>query len=179
MRHDEKTAATLMGVVTLALVLAKRFILFALIWLVLSRGESGGFMFGAAAAAGAASASLALLPPTRRRISIIGVIGLVPGFLRSSLEGGIDVARRVLHPSMPLDAGWIAYHTKLPKGLSRVSFGSETSLLPGSLVAGGRGDTIYVHCLDRGQDVESNLRKEEARIAAALTEAKGLRENGA
>jgi hypothetical protein len=48
------------------------------------------------------------------------MIRLAPGFLRSSLLGGIDVARRALHPRMPLDAGWIAYRTKLPRGLPRV-----------------------------------------------------------
>lgn len=154
-------------------VLAKRFVLLALVWLVLSRGDAGGLAFGAVAAAAAAWASVALLPPGRRRVSLRGTVGLVPGFLRSSFLGGVDVAWRALHPRMPLDAGWIAYRTKLPSGLPRVSFGGETSLLPGSLVAGARGDLLYVHCLDRGQDVEGSLRAEERRIAAVIAGGEG------
>lgn len=149
-------------------IVAKRFTLFAGVWLVLSGGDASGLIFGAAASAGAAWASLALLPPGRRNIGLVGMAGLVPGFLRSSLRGGIDVARRALHPRMPVNPGWIAYRTDLPKGLPRVVFGSETSLLPGSLVAGGRGDVLYVHCLDTGLDVEDSLCKEEARIAGTL-----------
>lgn len=151
-------------------ILAKRFVIFAAVWLVLSRGDPGGLAFGAVAAAAAAWASATLLPPGGRRIRLRAVLRLLPGFILSSLRGSVDVARRALHPRMPLDAGWIAFRTTLPEGLPRVSFGSETSLLPGSLVAGGRGDLLYVHCLDRGQAVERALRVEEARIAAAWPE---------
>lgn len=160
------------------LIVAKRLVLFALIWLVLTRADVSGFAFGIVVAAGSTWVSLILLPPGSHRVSIAGMIRLAPGFLRSSLLGGIDVARRALHPRMPLDAGWIAYRTKLPRGLPRVSFGSKTSLLPGSLVAGGRGDVLYVHCLDRGQDVERSLRDEEERIASTLTEGDRREERG-
>ncbi|MGE4340296.1 MAG: Na+/H+ antiporter subunit E [Pigmentiphaga sp.] len=157
-------------------VLAKRFILFALVWLTLSGGDAGGLMLGAAVTAGATWASLRLLPPDRYRVNLAAAAGLLPGFLFSSFKGGIDVARRALHPRMPLDAGWIAYRTKLPRGLPRVSFGCETSLLPGSLVAGARGDVLYVHCLDKGQDLVGALGREERRIAAAFAaEARGRR----
>lgn len=154
-------------------VAAKRFVLFGLVWLILSRGDAGGLVFGIVTAAGAAWVSLRLLPPGSGRLSLLGLARMLPAFLRNSVLGGIDVARRALHPRMPLDAGWIAYRTKLSKGLPRVSFGSETSLMPGTLVAGGREDLLYVHCLDRSQDVERNLRTEEARIAAALAEEDG------
>ena len=102
------------------LIVAKRLVLFALIWLVLTRADVSGFAFGIVVAAGSTWVSLILLPPGSHRVSIAGMIRLAPGFLRSSLLGGIDVARRALHPRMPLDAGWIAYRTKLPRGLPRV-----------------------------------------------------------
>lgn len=149
-------------------VLVQRFALYALVWLVLSGGDRSGLVFGAVAAAGAAWASARLQPPDGHRLSLPGLLALLPGFLRASLLGGIDVAWRALHPRMPINAGWLAYRTALPRGLPRTSFGSETSLLPGSLVAGGRGDVLVVHCLDRGAHVHAALRAEERRIAAAL-----------
>ena len=152
----------------MAFVLVKRFSLFALAWLILSGGDAGGLLPGAVVTAGATWASLRLLPPERYRVDFFALARLLPGFLLSSIKGGIDVAGRALHPRMPLDAGWIAYRTTLPRGLARVSFGCETSLLPGSLVAGARGDVLYVHCLDKSQDLDAALRLEERRIAAAF-----------
>ncbi len=152
------------------LVSAKRFALFGLVWLILSRGDSYGLTFGVAAAAGATWLSLFLLPAGSLQVSFLGLLRLLPGFLRSSLLGGIDVARRALHPRLPIKPGWIAYRTKLPPGLPRVSFGSETTLLPGSLVAGGRDDVLYVHVLDTDMGIETNLQAEEERIASVISD---------
>lgn len=152
----------------MGIILAKRFALFALVWLILSRGDPSGLILGAVTAAGAAWMSIALLPPGTRRVDLLAVVRLAPGFVVRSMRGGIDVAWRALHPAMPIHEGWIVYRTRLPAGPSRVSFGSEMSLLPGSLVAGGRGDRVYVHCLDRSQNVVADLEAEEARIATTL-----------
>lgn len=148
-------------------VITKRFTLFALLWLVLSRGAVDGLVMGLMAAVAATWMSLRLLPPDRQRLDIMQGLALLPGFTWRSVRGGLDVARRALDPRLPVDPGWITYRTRLPRGLPRVSFGSETSLLPGSLVAGGRDDLLYVHCLDRGQDVQRVLAAEEARVARA------------
>lgn len=152
------------------LVLAKRFLLFALAWLVLSRADPAGLVFGGLAAAAATWASVVLLPPGGRGLNLVALVRMMPGFAVRSLRGGFDVARRALHPRMPLDAGWIGYRTRLSAGLPRVSFGSETSMLPGSLVAGSREDLLYVHCLDRGRQVRRSLRAEELRIAGVWRE---------
>lgn len=146
--------------------LAKRFVLFALAWLALSRAAPAGWGFGVAAAGAATWASMVLLPPGTHRLDVFRLLQMVPGFAVRSLRGGIDVARRALHPRMPLDPGWIGYRTRLPPGLPRVSFGSETSLLPGSLVAGSRGGLLYVHCLDVGQQVRRDLEEEELKVAS-------------
>lgn len=154
-------------------VLAKRFLLFAAIWLVLSGGAPSGWVVGLFAATAAAWLSCMFMPAGVRRVDFLAVCRLMPGFAARSFMGGMDVARRALDPRLPLDAGWIAYRTKLPSHLARIWLGSETTLFPGSLVAGRRGDLLYIHCLDRGQDIAGQIKAEEARIAATLREAKG------
>lgn len=143
----------------------KRFILFFAIWLVLTGGAVSALPFGLAAAFGATWMSLRLLPPRARNASFFRLAAALPGILSRVVWGAVDVARRALDPRLPLDAGWIAYRTRLPRGPARIAFSSETSLLPGSLVTGADGDTIHVHALDIGQNIAAQLRREEDRIA--------------
>lgn len=146
----------------------KRLAGFYLVWLVLTGAAGSGLLPGALVSAAAAFLSLKLLPSGRLRVKALRIAALAPTFAWRSIVGGADVAWRALHPRMPLRTGWLTYRTKLPPGPARVAFGSEVSLLPGSLVAGTRGDTLLVHCLDRDQDVAGQLAREERRIAAAL-----------
>jgi multicomponent Na+:H+ antiporter subunit E len=148
------------------LLLAKRFALFLGLWLVLAGAE--GIVFGAAAAAAAVWASRALAPPGERPLRLFRLVLLAPGFLRRSLAGGIDVARRAFDPAMPMKPGWIAYPSRLPRGAARVVLGGEISLLPGTLVAGEEGDCLLVHCLDTDLPVARQLAEEEARLGGAV-----------
>lgn len=149
----------------------KRLAIFLGLWLVLSGADPIGLAFGLPTAALAALFSMRLLPPGGREVSLFRLMAMVPGFLAHSVRGGIDVAWRALHPSLPIAPGWLHWRTKLPRGGPRVTLGSELSLLPGTLVAGSRGDVLYVHCLDLRQDVASEIAAEEARIAATIGEA--------
>ena len=145
----------------------KRFALFLLVWLILTGGSLPGLITGIPAAAASTWLSLALLPPRpERAVRLHLLVAMAPRFLWQSQAGGIDVAQRALRPSMPLDPGWIAYRTRLDAGPARVVLGGEISLLPGTLVAGSHDDILYVHCLDKGQDIEAAMAAEEARIAS-------------
>ncbi len=141
---------------------------FAAVWLALTGAAPGGLPFGAAAVALATWASLRLLPPRGRALRPLALLALLPHFLWESIKGGIDVARRALHPAMPLNAGWLRVPLTLPPGAARMSLGSEISLLPGTLAAGGEGDRLLVHCLDARAGMEARLCEEEARLARAL-----------
>jgi multicomponent Na+:H+ antiporter subunit E len=143
----------------------KRFTLFFVIWLVLTAGAVSALPFGLAAAFGATWMSLRLLPPGSRNASLFRLAAALPAILARVIWGAVDVARRALDPKLPMDAGWIAYRTRLPRGSARIAFCSETSLLPGSLATGADGDTLHIHTLDIGQDIAAQLRREEERIA--------------
>jgi len=154
------------------LIFLKRLAIFLGLWLVLSGASMSGLAFGLPTAVLAALASMRLLPPGGRQTSLIRLVAMVPGFLWHSVRGGVDVAWRAFHPSLPVSPGWLHWRTKLPRGGPRITLGSELSLLPGTLVAGSRGDILYVHCLDIRKDIAAEVAAEEARISAAIGEAR-------
>jgi len=98
--------------------------------------------------------------------------GLLPfafHFLRESVVGGWDVARRVLAPEMRIAPGHVTYRTSLPPGPARHLMLSTTSLLPGTLSAGIEGDCIDVHAIDINDDPMADLRRLEQRVAGLFT----------
>jgi multicomponent Na+:H+ antiporter subunit E len=150
------------------LTLGKRFGLFAGLWLVMSGAAVDGLGFGLAAALAATWLSLLLLPPGTRRVSLLAMLPLFPGFVDRSIRGGFDVAARALHRHSPIRLGWYVHETKLPPGGARVALGSVVSLLPGTLVAGSFGDRLYVHCLVADKQIVRAVAAEERRIARTL-----------
>lgn len=145
------------------MVVARRLVLLAAVWTILTGGEA--LALGIPAVAAACWLSLRLLP-AERPLRLTALARMAPGFAWRSLVGGLDVARRALDPRMPLDPGWIEVPVDLPGG-GRVALGGELSLMPGTLAAGSEGGRLLVHMLDRTQDIEPTLRTEEARLGRA------------
>lgn len=86
-------------------------------------------------------------------------------FVRKSWAGGVDVARRALAPSLPIEPCWQEYRLRLGPGLPRTAFVSVISLLPGTLSVRvlPEHDVLLVHMLVPGSADE--LDDLEARIA--------------
>jgi len=107
--------------------------------------------------------SVLLLPPFSW--SLTGIVRFVPFFLWRSLYGGMDVARRALHPRLPISPGMIDHRWRLPPGLPRVFMANTVSLLPGTLSAELDDEGLRVHVLDRTGEFASELTMIEARVA--------------
>ena len=58
----------------------------------------------------------------RPRLRWLGLLLFAAIFLRESIRGGWDVARRVLQPSLPVDPGFIRFASALPEGAPRYLF---------------------------------------------------------
>jgi multicomponent Na+:H+ antiporter subunit E len=104
----------------------------------------------------------------RRRQPALRWAGVAPFavyFLRQSVLGGWDVARRVMGPRLTIDPGFVAYRTSLPEGAERHLFLSVISLLPGTLTARFEGDTAHVHAIDVESDLQTELALLEQRVA--------------
>jgi multicomponent Na+:H+ antiporter subunit E len=145
--------------------MALRSLVFALVWLGLTEGDLKDWWLGLAFVAIAAAASLVLMPPGGRRWRPGGVAPFVAFFLRQSLLGGLDVARRALDPRMPVDPVFIEFRTGLTDEAAIVLLADIASLLPGTVTADIAGQHLVVHVLDRNMPAPDTLRRLEERIA--------------
>ena len=141
---------------------------FLAFWLILFGFSPADLPVGALTAAAATWASLRLLPPGPWRPRPGALARLALRFLGQSIVAGADVARRALHPRLPLRPGFVPYPVYFPPGTARNAFATLTSLLPGTVPAGEeRGQLVY-HCLDVDQPVLSQLAAEEAALLQAI-----------
>lgn len=141
---------------------------FGAIWAVLTNADSSSWMFGVPFAALAALVASAMSPIRRLAIRPSGVARFVGYFLRNSVVGGVDVAIRALHPSMPLSPGIIVVSLRLPTPTTRALLADTVSLLPGTLSAGLVDEVVALHVLDTDQPVLAEVRRIEDLIAGSL-----------
>jgi multicomponent Na+:H+ antiporter subunit E len=144
------------------------------LWLVLFGAHLADLAVGLVAAAAAAWASLRLLPPGAiwPRPAVLARLAL--RFLWQSVAAGLDVARRALHPDLPLRPGFVTFRPSLADGPARQAFRLLSSLQPGTLPVGPDEDgRLTVHCLDIEQPVARRMAEEEALFARALGVAAG------
>ena len=141
----------------------------AVIWLGLCGPSLESWYVGAPAVLAAAWTATRF--PASRPLGLrwSGLIPFAFHFLRESVVGGWDVARRVLAPEMRIAPGHVAYRTSLPVGPARHLMLSTISLLPGTLSAGIEGDCIDVHAIDISDNPDADLRRLEQRVAGLFT----------
>lgn len=161
-----RNAARLSDVVRAA---AGRGAVLILLWWVLTEG-TGGFAFAVVIVPFALWATFVLGPAHRRRLSIPGLLRFVPFFLRQSLIGGIDVARRALDPRMPLAPALFEYPLRLTDERERVLLANILSLLPGTVSAELDANRVRLHVLDVRMPIERTVRRAEARVAGMFGE---------
>lgn len=149
---------------------AVRVSLFAALWWVLTTGSPDAWIFGVPVVLSAAAVSLALAVPSSGRLSFSALAGFVPYFLWRSMVGSVDVAWRALHPRLPIAPVMEQYPLRLPRtGPSRIFFADILSLLPGTLSADLRDDSLVIHILSaRPGDALADTRRLEAMVAAVF-----------
>jgi multicomponent Na+:H+ antiporter subunit E len=153
-----KSAAMIPGILARTAVLA-------LLWWIIAQGQVGAWLIGLPAVAAAAMASFYLGRAWSRRISPTGMAVFIVLFLRESVRGGLDVARRTLAPRLRINPGFKDYRLQLTDPLPRVLLINCVSLLPGTLAARLEGDRVELHLLDVGNDPEPGLHRLEQAIA--------------
>ena len=145
------------------LAMISRGLLFLFIWWILTDGASHSWWIGVPIVFLALVSSTALLEPQPFRW--YEFIKFIPFFLLRSLLGGVDVAWRAFHPSLPIVPDIFEYTTRLPLGMPQVFMANTISLLPGTLSATLDGGIIKVHVLDTQNDFMAELKIVEKRVA--------------
>ncbi|WP_186297588.1 Na+/H+ antiporter subunit E [Sedimenticola selenatireducens] len=122
-------------------------LVFALVWWVMTNGALQSWLIGGGAIVLATLA--AKKPATHFTIRYFKLVMLIPFFLKQSILGGVDVARRALQPSMPIDPILVECPLRLPPGSPQVFMTNMVSLLPGTLSATLENNRLKMHVLDQ------------------------------
>ena len=144
---------------------ALHFTLLGLLWWVLAQGDPASWIVGVPTVLFATLVSLRFSADSPWGWRWNGSLRFIPLFSYLSLKGGLDVAGRALRPTLPLTPALMDYGLRLREGTARVFFTNVVSLLPGTLSADIRGDTLVVHVLDRNLPMAQQLGRLELAVA--------------
>lgn len=77
-------------------------------------------------------------------------------FLIELIKSTIDVARRVVSPSLPINPGIVKVKTRLKSPLGRIVLANSITLTPGTMTVETDGEDFYIHWIDiRTDDIDS------------------------
>lgn len=139
--------------------------LYALIWWALAGASVAGWLMGIPVVAVAVVHRIRR-PGPRVLHSPVGALRFTLFFLWRALVSGVDVARRVLHPSLPITPHFRRYRLRLPAGHgSAVLFANIINLLPGTLCISMVHGRLLLHSLAPSPFLQRELRTVEDAIA--------------
>lgn len=154
------------------LTVLRRFCLFGALWLLLAGPRWETPFVAALAIIGATLTSLFLGPSDRVYLRWTRLPALAGYFAIHSVQGGIDVARRVFSPALPTRPDLLSYETTLSGQAARVLFVWMIGLMPGTACVGlESGNRLTVHVIDKTTYRARDLQALERRIAAVFQDA--------
>lgn len=88
--------------------------------------------------------------------SLIYAVLYIFVFLWELAKSALDVARRVVSPSLPINPGIVKVRTRLQSKLGRIVLANSITLTPGTMTVESRGEYLYIHWIDiKGEDIET------------------------
>lgn len=141
-----------------------RVLVFAAVWWTLTEGD-GGWGFGLPLALLVAALSLVHTPPATHLPRVHRMPAFFAYFMLQSLRAGWDVARRTLHPELPLQPDLLRVPLRLPTGAPTWWLMIVISLLPGTLSVHLKDAVLELHCLGVAGNVVADVREAETRLA--------------
>ena len=87
---------------------------------------------------------LAILNPLKLGHTIVFIVVFFIELIKSNL----DVARRVLTPSLPINPGTVSFKTKLESNFAKMVLANAITLTPGTLSIDIVDDNMYIHWID-------------------------------
>jgi len=75
-------------------------------------------------------------------------------FILALIRANLDVARRVLSPSLPLQPALVEVRTELQSPLGRLALANSITLTPGTLTVDVQGEKLLIHWIDAPPDID-------------------------
>ncbi|MBN2658031.1 MAG: Na+/H+ antiporter subunit E [Spirochaetales bacterium] len=98
------------------------------------------------------------ISPAPRKIIYALIFLLV--FVKAVILSNLDVAFRVLKPSLPINPGIVRVKTKLKSRLGRLFLANAITLTPGTITVEAEGEDFYIHWIDvASHDVDESTSK--------------------
>lgn len=97
----------------------------------------------------------------------------VPWLLLEILKAGIDVAYRVLHPSMPIKPAIVKFQAPFEGDMARTILSNSITLTPGTITIEVKGREFIVHSLSEEMSKDLVEGTMQARIARIFEEGAG------
>ncbi|MCD6116749.1 Na+/H+ antiporter subunit E [bacterium] len=69
-------------------------------------------------------------------------------FAEALIRANLDVARRVIAPSLPINPGIVKVKTKLKSRIGKLILANSITLTPGTLTVETNGENFYIHWID-------------------------------
>jgi multicomponent Na+:H+ antiporter subunit E len=92
--------------------------------------------------------------------AVAAAIAFLSVFLGALIRANLDVAFRVLKPSLPISPGIVRIRTSLRTPLARTLLANSITLTPGTITVDTRDDLFYVHWISvADEDIEAATRK--------------------
>ena len=80
-------------------------------------------------------------------------------FLRELVKANLDVAVRVLKPSLPIRPGIVEVKTGMQSQLGKLFLANSITLTPGTLTLDVQGDRMFIHWIDvKGDDIDASTK---------------------
>lgn len=98
--------------------------------------------------------------------SIFNFLYYIPVFIIEMVKANIDVAKRVINPSLPINPGIVAIKTDLQTDTGKLFLANSITLTPGTLTIDVIDDILYIHWID----VKSDNTEEQQKLIAGKFE---------
>ncbi len=108
--------------------------------------------------------------PTRFSIKVlISIVAFALVFVRELIVSNLDVASRVLSPSLPINPGIVEIKTTLKNSYARLLLANAITLTPGTLTVDLKEDAMFIHWIDvTKEDIEGATQEIAAKFEKHL-----------
>ena len=91
--------------------------------------------------------------------SLLYTLLFLSTFLTELVKSNLDVAKRVISPSLPINPGIVEVKTKLKSKIARVVLANSITLTPGTFTLEIQDDSLFIHWIDvKSTDVNKSTK---------------------